>query len=291
MTISNYIKMNYDELAQEIAKRRRKSTLPKKRSSFLKSCRLRKWRSSSIRAAHLKITHLEKTMAAFEKYTDNAVIYKMRHNTRENPRPPKNVDIDSERSKFNYSLHPKDRGYTARENKNYYNQRMKEVYHYNRADVKTACQWVITAPKDLPPEQEKAFFQETYNYLNSLYGERNCIQAVVHYDEGFLVKNPETGKEDLQIGKPHLHYMFIPVVENKGYMKPNKKGNITTAAQYREKVCVDQLVNKRHLQNFHPGYQRWLDKHGVHCTVHSGVTGGKNRTVEELKYTTKELEK
>jgi len=230
-------------------------------------------------------------MAAFEKYTDNAVIYEMRHNTRENPRPPKNVDIDPEKSKFNYSLHPKDRGSTARENKNYYNQRMKEVYHYNRADVKTACQWVITAPKDLSPEQEKAFFQETYNYLNSLYGERNCIQAVVHYDEGFLVKNPETGKEDLQIGKPHLHYMFIPVVENKGYMKPNKKGNITTAAQYREKVCVDQLVNKRHLQNFHPGYQRWLDKHGVHCTVHSGVTGGKNRTVEELKYTTKELEK
>ena len=225
-------------------------------------------------------------MAAFEKYTDNAVIYEMRHNTRENPRPPKNVDIDSDRSEYNYALHPADRGSTARENKDYYNQRMQEVYHYNRADVKTACQWVITAPKDLPPEQEEDFFRETYAYLNSLYGEENVLQAVVHYDEG--IKN-ETG--EIIAGQPHLHYMFVPVIENKGYMKPNKSGNITTAATYQEKVCADQLINKKHLQSFHPDYQKWLDERGIHCTVHSGVTGGKNRTVDELKYTTRELEK
>jgi len=225
-------------------------------------------------------------MAAFEKYTDNAVIYEMRHNTRENPRPPKNVDIDPERTKNNYSLHLSDRGSTARENKTYYNQRMQEVYHYKRADVKTACQWVITAPKDLVPEMEEVFFMETYNYLNSLYGEQNCIQAIVHYDEG--VKN---SKGEILAGRPHMHYMFIPVIKNKGYMKPNKKGNIVTSAKYPEKICADQLITKKHLQMFHPNYQKWLDAHGVWCTVHSGITDGKSRSVEDLKYTTRELEK
>lgn len=224
-------------------------------------------------------------MAALDKYTSNAVIYAMRHNTRENPRPPKNTDIDSSKSQYNYSLTPESRGSTARENKDYYNERIHDVYHYNRADVKTACQWVITAPKDLSPEYEKHFFKETYNYLNSLYGETNCVQAIVHYDEGIKNANGEVIE-----GQPHLHYMFIPVIENNRYMQPNKSGNITTAATYKEKVCADQLINKQHLQNFHPKYQQWLDKHGIHCTVHSGITNGNNKTVEELKYITKELE-
>lgn len=225
-------------------------------------------------------------MAAFEKFTDNAVIFKMRHITRESPRPPKNIDIDPARSQNNYSLHPADRGSSARENKNYYNQRLKEVYHYKRADVKTACQWIITAPNDLSPEQEESFFRETYNYLNSLYGEKNCIQAIVHYDEGVRNKNGE-----LIEGRPHLHYMFIPVIENKNYMQPNKKGNITTASKYKEKVCADKLINKWHLKIFHPEFQKWLDERGIRCTVHSGITGGKNKSVEELKYITRELER
>ena len=29
----------------------------------------------------------------------------------------------------------------------------------------------------------------------------------------------------------------------------------------------------------------------IRCTVHSGITGGKNRTVKELKYETREIEK
>lgn len=63
-------------------------------------------------------------MAALDKYTSNAVIYAMRHNTRENPRPPKNTDIDSSKSQYNYSLIPENRGSTARENKDYYNERI-----------------------------------------------------------------------------------------------------------------------------------------------------------------------
>ena len=84
--------------------------------------------------------------------------------------------------------------------------------------------------------------------------------------------------------------MFVPVVRNKKYMLPTKTGSIPKARQYEYKVCADELINKKHLREFHPAYQKWLDEHGVHCTVHSGVTGGKNRTVDELKRETLERE-
>jgi hypothetical protein len=223
-------------------------------------------------------------MAAMEKYTDEQVLYKLKHVTRESKKLPSNIDIDPKQSEKNYSLTPPDRGITARENKNYYNQRIKEVYKYGRKDVNTAVQWVITAPKDLAADQEKAFFQETYHYLNSIYGEKNCIQCVVHVDEGV--------KDSLGnhvAGAHHMHYTFIPAVENQSYMKPNKNGNIRKQNTYQEKISADALLNKRHLIEFHPNYQKWLDTHEIHCTVYSGITGGSNRTVSELKVETKEL--
>lgn len=223
-------------------------------------------------------------MASIEKYTAGQVSYMLRHNSRESPKPPANIDIDPERSYLNYTLTP-ERGVTARACKTYYNNRLSEVYHMNRADIITAAQWVITAPKDLASDQEERFFYETFNFLNSIYGDKNCIQCVVHYDEG--VKG-----HDGQIieGRPHLHYVFLPVVANKKYMKPNKKGNITKKNTFREKICADELINKKHLKEFHPAYQNWLNNAGIKATVHSGVTVGKNRTVESLKRETREIE-
>lgn len=223
-------------------------------------------------------------MAAMEKYTDSQVLYKLKHVTRESGKLPSNIDIDPTLSGQNYSLAPPDRGTTARENKRYYNRRLKEVYKYGRTDINTAVQWVITAPKDLSAEQEKDFFTESYRYLNSLYGEKNCIQCTVHIDEG--VKD-RFGNH--VAGAHHMHYTFIPVVENKSFMKPNKKGNIIKQNTFQEKVSSDALLNKRHLQQFHPNFQKWLDSAGIHATVYSGITGGKNRTVAELKTETKEL--
>ena len=219
-------------------------------------------------------------MASIEKYTNSAVLYELRHNTRENPHPPKNVDIDPTRTKYNYYL----KGTVfATESKQYYNKRKKELYCYGRADVKTLCGWVITVPADLPKNQECAFFTATYDYLNSLYGEKNCIQCVVHYDEG--VKD-SLGR--LIAGRPHMHYMFIPAVKNKKYMIPNLHGNITKSAQFKEKICADSLINRSHLKRFHSDYQKYLNRKGFKCTVHSGITGGNNKTVEQLKSETKQ---
>lgn len=224
-------------------------------------------------------------MASIEKYTAGQVSYMLRHNSRETPKPPSNIDIDPTRSALNYTLAP-ERGTTARACKNYYNDRLNAVYHMNRSDIITAAQWVITAPKDLAADQEERFFRETFNYLNSLYGEKNCIQCVVHYDEG--VKG-----NDGQIiaGRSHLHYVFLPIVENKQYMQPNKKGNITKKNTFHEKLCADELINKKHLKEFHPNFQKWMDSAGIKCSVHTGITEGKSRTVEELKYETREVER
>ena len=156
----------------------------------------------------------------------------------------------------------------------------------NRSDIITAAQWVITAPQDLAANQEKQFFQETFRYLNSLYGEENCIQCVVHYYECFKNKTGE-----IIAGRAHLHYVFLPVVENQKYMVANKKGNITKKNTYREKLCADELINKKHLKDFHPGYQKWMDSAGINCSVHTGITCGKSRTVEQLKHETREIER
>lgn len=223
-------------------------------------------------------------MAAIEKCSNNEVIYHLRHNSRENPRTPGNPDIDPSRRGDNYYLTPNDHGRSARECRMYYKKRLSEIYVFGRSDVVTACEWVVTAPKDLNPDQYDAFFRASYEFLNSLYGEQNCIQAVVHNDEGVKDYNGQIVQ-----GKAHMHYLFIPAVKNQKYMKPTKSGNLTLAAKFPEKLCAYELIDKNHLKQFHPKLQKWLNDAGIKCTVHSGVTGGKSKTVEQLKTETKAL--
>ena len=223
-------------------------------------------------------------MAAIEKCTNNEVYYHIRHNSRENPRTPGNPDIDPSRKGDNYYLTPVDHGRSARECRIYYQKRLSEIYVFGRSDVVTACEWVVTAPKDLQAEQYDAFFRASYAFLNSLYGEQNCIQAVVHNDEG--VKD---SAGHIVQGKAHMHYLFIPAVKNQKYMKPTRSGKMTDAAKFPEKLCAYELIDKSHLKQFHPKLQKWLNDAGIKCTVHSGVTGGKSKTVEQLKTETKEL--
>ena len=224
------------------------------------------------------------SLAAFKKYNEQDGLYQLTHNTRESKKL--RGDIDLTLTHQNFSVAPPDRGgclpnkgKSAKPAIEFYKRRLDEVYQYgkSRKDLITICEWDISAPKDLLSAQEADFWQESYNFLNSLYGESNCIQCIVHADE---------------VGQNHMHYMFIPVVKNKKYQHPNRSGNITGSAIYSEKVCAKDLMTAKHLLQFHPHYQKWLTDHGVQATVHSGVTGGKNKTVVELKKDTlMELEK
>lgn len=192
-------------------------------------------------------------MASVQKFKAKEVANQIRHieRTIENP---SNEDIDIEKINEDYLLSP-DREMSSFD---YYKQRLSEVYVYKRADVNTLCGWVITAPQELKKENEEAFFKSCYEFLNNRYGEKNVVSCAVHKDES---------------GQPHLHYLFIPVVEDKKHK------------DYDGKVCADNLITQRELRNFHPDLQRHLDNEGIEAKVTTGITKrqGRNISVKELK--------
>ena len=190
-------------------------------------------------------------MASVKKVTESAVVNQLRHIERTIAHP-ENMDIEKDRTVQNYSLLPQ-REISSYE---YYRQRKSELYCYNRADVKVMAGWIVTAPKDLPMSEMEKFFNVTYEFLSERYGEKNCVQAVVHNDEG---------------GQPHIHFLFIPAAADK------KHGG--------EKICANDVLNKAELRNFHSALQKYLLDHGVQANILTGITKtqGGNRTVRELK--------
>ena len=130
---------------------------------------------------------------------------------------------------------------------------LRQIAHSGNPDIDPA-----RLRQDYEQEQYDDFFLAVYDFLENRYGEENVVQAVVHDDEG---------------GQPHLHFCFVPVVEDKKHEEGYK-------------VCANDVLDRRELRNFHPDLQRYLDEHGLEdAHVMTGVTRaqGGNRTVAELK--------
>lgn len=197
-------------------------------------------------------------MASVIKFDSTAIVNQLRHIERQ-IKNSSNPDIDRSKAGDNYTL-VEPRGISSYE---YFLQRKSELYVYGRKDVKLMAGWIVTAPKDLPTSETDRFFSLVYTFLNERYGEKNCIQAVVHKDEG---------------GAAHMHYCFIPVVEDK------KHGG--------EKICCNDVLNRTELRNFHPALQKYLNDHGIEAKIMTGITKeqGGNRTVKELKQIERPLE-
>ena len=165
----------------------------------------------------------------------------------------KNQDIDHERTHLNYNLAP------MREQMPYLKKRLEEVHCLKRDDVNVMCDWVVTAPKELPAEYQREFFEVVYKHLADKYGEKNVISAYVHMDEK----------------QPHMHFAFVPVVYDV------KKG--------KEKVSAKEALNRTQLKRFHPELQEvidnWIERkeYAFECNVLNGATEGGNKTIEELK--------
>lgn len=188
-------------------------------------------------------------MANLQKYPRKDVGKILRHNDRKIANPA-NKDIDPSRSHLNYSLIPDDKSALER-----YNERISQLYCYNRKDVKTLCSWVITAPKSLDKEQHEAFFAGCYDFVANRYGEENMVQAWVHMDES----------------TPHIHINYIPATEDP------KHG--------REKVCANEVNDRYDLMTFHRELEESLLERGIRAEVYTGITRlqGGNKTVEQLK--------
>ena len=213
-------------------------------------------------------------IAQIAKYKAAEVAYHINHNLRALPaeKTPGNESIDPDLSQYNYSL--LDRCHTSAAAMAYKKKIDKLCFAYKRKDVVRAVEVVIQCPADCPPEQEKKFFEEAYNYVCSTLpmGEKAVFLAQVHIDEKH---------KDLDgniISKNHLHIMYVPAI-------PDAKH-----PGFEYKLCAHDLTDKKRLRDFHPGLQKHLDKCGITATVlRKQKTDGKtlSLSVKDLKEITK----
>ena len=159
-----------------------------------------------------------------------------------------NENLDRTRSHLNYNLathQQMDQGEFVR-------KRCTEVHCQNRKDVNVMCSWVITAPKNLPKEQEREFFKASYDFLQKKYGKENVVSSYVHMDEV----------------TPHMHFAFVPVV-------PDVKRGF--------KVSAKECVNKAHLASFHGELEKYLSERGIGAKILNNATREGNKSVRMLK--------
>lgn len=98
-----------------------------------------------------------------------------------------------------------------------------------RKDVNTLCSVCLTLPLNVRPEDEKRFFQLAYEFLKNRYApHNNIVLAEVHKDET-KTNHP---------GRPHLHFVFVPLVVDK--RKPE-----------RLKVSAKELIDIDDLKSLH----------------------------------------
>lgn len=194
-------------------------------------------------------------MAHLEKYTAAATGHMLAHYDRTHSSSTSN--IDESRTAMNYDLAETDQPLPALD---FLHKRMSEIKVLKRANVNVMCDWVITAPESLTPEELPLFFSKCYKFLTERYGRENVITAPVHMDET----------------SPHIHYAFVPVVTDK------KKGI--------PKLSAKERITRKDLSTFHQD----LTKHmtavfGRDIGILNGATVGGNKTIKQLKQTSENL--
>jgi hypothetical protein len=197
-------------------------------------------------------------MASVQKFRATAVLHELRHNHRE-IKQSSNPDINSEQSVYNDDLTPNHNGLSPYE---YYKKRLHELYIYDprRKDINTAFGWIVTLPQEVTSlEAERTFFRAVSDFLTHRYGLENTVSITIHRDES---------------GQPHLHYIGIPAVAN-------NMQNVNHPQS--EKLSCKEVINRNELRSFHRELQTYLDNCHVDAKVHTGITAGNNRTVQQLK--------
>lgn len=196
-------------------------------------------------------------MAHVEKYTAAATGHMLAHYDRTHS--SSTSLIDESRTALNHNLAGIDQPLPQLD---FLHKRLGEIKVMKRADVNVMCDWIVTAPKELTPEELPLFFNETYKFLNDRYGKENVISAYVHMDET----------------TPHIHYAFVPVVIDK------KKGI--------PKLSAKERITRKDLNTFHPD----LTKHMTavfdrDIGIQNDATALGNQTIKQLRQKTKNMEK
>lgn len=194
-------------------------------------------------------------MAHVQKFCRSAVGHMLDHYDREH-KSYSNENIDFSKTCQNYNLAEKEQPMKPID---FLRKRLSEVKVQNRKDVNVMCDWVLTAPKDLPAEELESFFKASYDFFAERYGRQNVVSANVHMDEV----------------TPHMHFAFVPVTEDK------KKGGY--------KVSAKEVLTRTDLRTVHNDLKKTLENAlGHSVSVLNGVTDGQNKTINELKAETAE---
>lgn len=164
-------------------------------------------------------------MAHVEKFKREAVAAMMHHYTRDNERTLGRSNIDPERTRNNYRLGP-GRG------RDYINERLdalaREQGRAVRKDAVVMCDWVVTAPPDLKPDDQRRFFGLVHDFFEAKYGERQMLGSYVHMDET----------------TPHVHVAFMPMTLRDG----------------RETLCAKKVLNRTELGRIHPQLSQYVER-------------------------------
>jgi hypothetical protein len=137
-------------------------------------------------------------MAHVIKLKQNAVAPMVAHYERipETERGFKRPNIDPERTHLNYNLRPDD---VDAEVQLAICQHEQVTGKTIRKDANVLCDWVVTAPRDLRPEDNREFFEAVARFIEGRYGAGNVVGAYVHMDES----------------QPHIHVPVLPIVNCK----------------------------------------------------------------------------
>lgn len=194
-------------------------------------------------------------MAHIAKYKKPALGHMLNHYARsediEKVVIRSNENIDASKTCLNYNLAE----HQQLAQLDFVHKRMSEIRVQDRKDINVMLDWIVTLPKPLKSsdEQEK-FFRETYNFLNERYGKENVVSAYVHLDEV----------------TPHMHYAFIPVVEDK------KRGGY--------KLSAKEKITKNDLKSFHFDLSKHLENSfGRDVGILNEATKYGNKEIRKLK--------
>lgn len=149
-----------------------------------------------------------------------------------------------------------------------------DVKLYKRDDVKVVCSWAVTMPRELCHEEVgvdgeefyvpndsrecEEFFQHAYDFFKQKHGESNIISAYVHMDENV----------------PHMHFTFVPIVDNKEQARDGKK----------YKVCAKEALQDCYGAKFQIELQDYISsKMGKELNMVKKDTVDYERNVKELK--------
>ena len=152
----------------------------------------------------------------FKKTGPGGIAPAQKHNEREKTIYKSNPDIDAARIKNDYHIIKPDKPYRA-----VIKDRLAETGCRTRKDSVLMIETILTASpefmNDLPPEEQKKFFQLATQFFEKEIGKVNIISAIVHMDEK----------------TPHMHLCFVPITPD-GHLSAKKIiGN-------RQKLCLWQ---------------------------------------------------